>query len=303
MQQIDHNAKIKRLLNDIGAYIDFLTTRQGLKVSIHQLDTLVNSFMENLTLWNHHMSPFCLCMKRNPEAREECIRRQQKLFRQIGETPFFGTCWAGMGEYVFPIPNSYGDGRGFISISGYKGEPVKATTQIQKISRQYEIPHADLHRAYQNLSAEYPPIEELSILIQPLVHMMALLLNYLHDMTVQMPEYTASSGHVLFTSICQTVRYDYSEHYSVETLAQMYNCSASHISHIFSKYGGCSYGAYVNNMRMNVAKLLLSTTSMNVQEISDHLGFSNANYFSTVFRRIVGMSPRDYRCLHDLDKE
>ncbi|MBQ4086185.1 MAG: AraC family transcriptional regulator, partial [Clostridia bacterium] len=30
-------------------------------------------------------------------------------------------------------------------------------------------------------------------------------------------------------------------------------------------------------------------------EISDHLGFANSNYFSTVFRRMCGISPREYR--------
>lgn len=302
MQQTDSNTKIKWLLNDIGAYIDFLTTRRGLKISIHQLDTLVNSFMCNLFPWNYHLSPYCQCLKRSKEARDECVRRQQTLFKHIGEKPFFGTCWAGMGEYVFPIPNLYGAGRGFISVSGYKGEPTKAKVQMQKISQKYGIALIDLQHAYDELAIDYPPIEELAVLIQPLVHMITLLLNFLHDTAVQLPAFNSSSGH-LFASICHMLQCDYSEHYSVETLAKMYNCSASHISHIFSKYGGCSYGAYVNNMRMNIAKLLLTTTPMNMQEIADHLGFSNANYFSTVFHRTVGMSPRDYRCLNNLDKK
>lgn len=121
MNQPDYTAEIKQLLKDISAYIDFLTVQRGLKVSIHQLDKLVNSFMDNLMPWNVHALPYCQCVKRNPNALNECQYRQIKLFESIGEVPFFGTCWAGMGEYVFPIPNLYGTGRGFVSVSGYKG--------------------------------------------------------------------------------------------------------------------------------------------------------------------------------------
>lgn len=302
MNQQEYTAEIRRLLKDIGAYIDFLTIQRELRVSIHQLDKLVNSFMDNLMPWNVHALPYCQCVKRDPNSLNECQYRQIKLFESIGEKPFFGTCWAGMGEYVFPIPNLYGSGRGFVSVSGYKGDPVKAKAQMIKISQKYDIPYAELQQTYSGLMAEYPPIEELSMLIQPLVYMIALLLNYLHDTTTQFPEQHSSSFR-LFTSICHKLKNDYSIHYSVEDLARMYNCSASHISHIFLKHGGCSYHTYVNNIRINAAKLLLTSTHMNVQEISDHLGYTNSNYFSTVFKRSAGMSPREYRRLYSTEKE
>ena len=302
MNQSEYTVEIKRLLNDVSAYIDFLTNQHKLHVSIHQLDKLVNSFMDNLMPWNVHAIPYCQCVKRNMEARDECVNRQIKLFESIGEKPFFGTCWAGMGEYVFPIPNLYGTGRGFVSVSGYKGDSAKAKAQMIKISQKYDIPYAELQQTYSGLMTEYPPIDELSVLIQPLVHMIALLLNYLHDTTTQFPEKHSSSGR-LFTSICHMLKNDYSTHYSVEDLARMFNCSASHISHIFLKHGGCSYHTYVNNIRINAAKLLLTSTNMNIQQISDHLGYTNSNYFSTVFKRTVGMSPREHRRLYSTEKE
>ena len=301
VNRIDCTAEIKLLLEDIGAYIDFLSNQHGLKVSIHQLDTIIHSFMDNLLPWNSHFLPYCLCVKRDERARIECRERQVKMFSTIGEKPFFGTCWAGVGEYIFPIPNLYGSGRGFISVSGYKGDPAKAKAQMLKISQKYDIPHAELQHIYNGLSEEYPPIEELAVLIKPLAYMLALLLNYLHDMTTQFPTLSStasSSSGQLFTSICKMLNNDCSTHYSVDDIARMFNCSASHISHIFMKYANCSYHTYISSIRMNVAKLLLASTHMNVQEISDYLGYTNSNYFSTVFKRVVGMSPREYRNMH-----
>ena len=302
MNQPEYAVEIQRLLKDIGAYIDFLTVQHGLKVSIHQLDTLVNSFIHNLFPWNVHVLPYCQCVKRDIDARNECVERQKKLFATIGDEPFFGTCWAGIGEYVFPIPHPHGSGRGFVSVSGYKGDPDKARAQMIKISQKYEISLAELQQTYGCLKTEYPPIEELTTLIKPLVHMITLLLNYLHDSTTQFPEKNTASDN-LFASICHMLKNNYSVHYSVEDLARKYNCSASHIGHLFLKHGGCSYHTYVNNMRINAAKLLLTSTNMNVQQISDHLGYTNSNYFSTVFKRSAGMSPREYRRLYNTEKE
>jgi len=301
MNQPEYTVEIRRLLDDIGKYIDFLATEHGLNVSIHQLDTLVNSFMDNLMPWNCHVLPYCQCVKCCQDSLNECRSRQIKLFESIGEKPFFGTCWAGMGEYVFPIPNQYGGGRGFVSISGYKGDCAKAKAQMLKISKKYDISLFDLQQTYNSLSDEYPSIDELSVLVKPLVYMFALLLNYLHSVVAQFPSKDSTSGR-LFTSICHMLKNEYTIHYSVEDIARMFNCSASHINHIFPKYGGCSYHAYVTNMRINAAKLLLTSTNMNIQEISDHLGYTNSNYFSTVFKRSVGMSPREYRRYDNTEK-
>jgi len=294
VNQSEYTVEIKRLLNDVSAYIDFLTNQHKLHVSIHQLDKLVNSFMDNLMPWNVHAIPYCQCVKRNMEARDECVNRQIKLFESIGEKPFFGTCWAGMGEYVFPIPNLYGTGRGFVSVSGYKGDSAKAKAQMIKISQKYDIPLTDMQELYAILKEDVPPQEQVEVLIKPLVHMLTLLLMYLDDMNARFPQKdTASTS--LFNSITQLIRYRYDTNFSLEDLAEQFNCSVSHISHLFSKYAGCSYRTYINTMRTNMAKVFLTSTRMTVQEISDHLGFANSNYFSTVFRRMCGISPREYR--------
>lgn len=41
---------------------------------------------------------------------------------------------------------------------------------------------------------------------------------------------------------------------------------------------------------------------MRIQEISEAVGFGDSNYFSNVFKKSVGMSPREYRELHGKEK-
>lgn len=290
-----HDVDIKRLLDDIAAYMAFLTNDAGLSVSIHQLDTLINSFQDNLMPFNNHLCPYCRGLKLYKPVAAECCARQIRLFSALGDAPFFGTCWAGVGEYVFPIPNPYSQGHGFVSVSGYKGDAAKAKAQMRKISQKYDVPLLEMQMLYASLQDERPPIGQVSTLIKPLVYMLTLLLHYLRSTLPICPRAKNSSSQRLFEEICRHVCTEYNVRYSLDALAKQFHCSASHINYLFSKYAGCSFRTYINTKCINAAKLLLTGTHMNVQEISDHLGFANSNYFSTVFRRICGVSPREYR--------
>ena len=56
---------------------------------------------------------------------------------------------------------------------------------------------------------------------------------------------------------------------------------------------GCSPLDYINRRRIDEAKRLMSLGHPNIKEISHNLGFSSRQYFSTVFKRVTGMSPGD----------
>ena len=53
-------------------------------------------------------------------------------------------------------------------------------------------------------------------------------------------------------------------------------------------------------IRLGKACLLLSTTDLSVQAISDACGFHSDVYFYQVFRKEMGMTPRQYRRSHSL---
>jgi len=54
---------------------------------------------------------------------------------------------------------------------------------------------------------------------------------------------------------------------------------------------GMSPLAYVHRLRLEEAYRLLSNSSMNVAEVAGNVGFDDANYFSRLFRRKMGMPP------------
>ncbi len=64
---------------------------------------------------------------------------------------------------------------------------------------------------------------------------------------------------------------------------------------IFKSVKGVSYSAFVTGYRLEQSKLALLETNKTVSEISMEVGFSNATYFTTVFKNTFGMTPTAYR--------
>ena len=82
---------------------------------------------------------------------------------------------------------------------------------------------------------------------------------------------------------------------SLHAVAAHVNLSPSHFSAIFSRDSGDTYKEYLTRVRINRARELLRTTPLSVNEISQRTGYTDPHYFSTVFKRLTGMAPRDFR--------
>jgi len=87
----------------------------------------------------------------------------------------------------------------------------------------------------------------------------------------------------------------YAEPISREKMAYDAGVSVRHLTRCFCQEVGISPTTYLNRYRIKQAKRLLDRGDKNVTEVAEAVGFSDGSYFSRVFRREVGTSPRDYR--------
>ena len=63
----------------------------------------------------------------------------------------------------------------------------------------------------------------------------------------------------------------------------------------FKKETGYEVGAFITKCKIDEAKSLLRFTDRSISEISSYLAFSSQPYFQTVFRKVTGMTPLQYR--------
>ncbi|MCD7806132.1 MAG: AraC family transcriptional regulator, partial [Lachnospiraceae bacterium] len=84
------------------------------------------------------------------------------------------------------------------------------------------------------------------------------------------------------------------EKLTLTKIAQDLNISAGHLSLTFSKSTGMTVSDYIAYAKTERAKELLRSHQYLIYEISDMLGFENPYYFSKVFKKATGLSPREY---------
>jgi len=97
-----------------------------------------------------------------------------------------------------------------------------------------------------------------------------------------------------FETIVNTLQTNLHRHLSISEIAQMCYMSPVSVKQTFSRYAGMSIMAYFNNLKITAAISMLKS-GMTVQEVAQRLGFSSQNYFSTVFKRIRGVSPSTFK--------
>lgn len=82
---------------------------------------------------------------------------------------------------------------------------------------------------------------------------------------------------------------------SLSKMANDLACNSSYLSVLIKQIYGISFQDYINKKRMERAKLLLLSTSMKNYEIARQVGIEDVNYFVTKFKKMWGLTPKQYR--------
>ena len=88
---------------------------------------------------------------------------------------------------------------------------------------------------------------------------------------------------------------NYARRISNADIAKEFGYHPNHLNRIVKAHTGKTLKDYIIHYRVKVAKRLLASTSLSVTEISEECGFSSPPYFSEMFVRYEGTSPREYR--------
>lgn len=84
------------------------------------------------------------------------------------------------------------------------------------------------------------------------------------------------------------------EKLTLNDVASRFNITPNYLSQLFKKYSNQGFNEYVTATKINEAKKLMSEGTLKIYEISDSLGFESSFYSSKVFKKLEGISPKDY---------
>lgn len=87
----------------------------------------------------------------------------------------------------------------------------------------------------------------------------------------------------------------YTENITLEELSRVADRNPQYISSLFSKTCGMSLKEYITALRLEEAKRLLRASNSPISAIALQTGYQDAKYFSRIFQKHTGQTPRDYR--------
>jgi transcriptional regulator GlxA family with amidase domain len=85
------------------------------------------------------------------------------------------------------------------------------------------------------------------------------------------------------------------EHWQLGKLARVAGASSRHLTRLFHEYAGMSVTEYKNNLRVALAKQLLSQTAMDMEQVAEKAGFGSARQMRRAWKRIYQSAPREVR--------
>ena len=88
---------------------------------------------------------------------------------------------------------------------------------------------------------------------------------------------------------------NYNKNHKLEYYASLCGISLSNFQHSFTEITGAAPQKYLLSIRMDVSKKMLITSKSSIKEIAFAVGYEDSLYFSRIFKKTTGFSPKEYR--------
>lgn len=264
------NYDTMRLVDELGEYVSALR-EAGYAISLCKLDSVFYAVFPPSADYLRHDFEYCAIVKKT--RNEKCLERQNLLLENLSEGDCeFSACHAGVCEYVSPIVEG-GEKYGIVCLSGYRKEGESGRGV-----------------AYERLCGEVPTEKRARALINPVLRILSEIVRAEKEASQnagkpektvrEVMRFVAENLDVPFTAddVCAAVFY-----------------SQSYVRREFKRITGESLFGYIERVRVEKAQKLLTDTDKTVKEIACAVGFPDQNYFSVAFKRVVGVTPSDYR--------
>ena len=108
-----------------------------------------------------------------------------------------------------------------------------------------------------------------------------------------------SSRDNIIDDVIAYIDHNYKTNITLETIAPLFGYNSSYLGKIFSKKLGQNFNTYLDTLRVEKAKEILTTTKAPVYKVAEMVGYKNVDYFHIKFKKYTGSSPAEYRKLSE----
>lgn len=90
------------------------------------------------------------------------------------------------------------------------------------------------------------------------------------------------------------IRENLNKKLTLNEVSALFGFSPNYLSQLFVRYANCSFVEYITREKIEASKEMMKAGTEKIYEIAEDLGYESAFYFSKVFKKVEGCSPRDY---------
>lgn len=119
-------------------------------------------------------------------------------------------------------------------------------------------------------------------------------LDFLIEKACKQLEYDCTMNSLPVRKTVNYIKEYYSDKVSLEEIASKMNITHEYLSRLFTKEIGKSFSDYLKEYRIDKAKNLLVNDKLKIYEVAEMVGYGDPKYFCKVFKKVSGMSPKEY---------
>lgn len=119
--------------------------------------------------------------------------------------------------------------------------------------------------------------------------------DMIHKYCLLVKNHSMQGYSLLVQKVITCIDTDLTADLTLNTIASNMNVNASYLSTLFKRETGNTLTEYVNEKRIQHGILLLHSTSLQIQTIASYCGIPDVNYFTKLFKKKVGKTPKEYR--------
>lgn len=237
-------------------------------------------------------SPFCRLIHSTPSGRRACVECNiaavKKCFKL--RKPIIYNCHLGLVDIVVPLIVK-GVGIGVLTSGQFLfSKPVKRTfDRVKPRILQLDI---NLRTAWNNYSA-LRVIDKSRA--KDIVALISIIVEYVVEAESKILELRETYHKDILRQAQQYIESEYKKSISLNNVASVVHISASRLAHIIRDKLNTNFTSYLNEVRIEKAKFLLSNTKLSIKEIAYNVGFQNLSHFNHLFKRVADLSPSEYR--------
>ena len=124
------------------------------------------------------------------------------------------------------------------------------------------------------------------------------LLIMLERYCIENVENNISPSYKVAESISKYISENFSDDLSLYRLSKEFSMTPTYLSRFFKKSTGINLSEYINIVRITEAEKLLKNPDISITDVAFACGFNDSNYFSSVFKKAKGVTPKKFSMLN-----